>query len=123
MMELTEPYPLALDVQSEIDVVYEMAGDHELKLDLYWHPTVKEAEPLIGWIHGGAWRGGDKAEPLAALRMLRLGYAVASINYRLSSEATFPAQIYACKAALRWLRSRSSAYRLAPPVTQPAYSS
>ena len=114
MMELTEPYPLALDVQSEIDVVYEMAGDHELKLDLYWHPTVKEAEPLIVWIHGGAWRGGDKAEPLAALRMLRLGYAVASINYRLSSEATFPAQIYDCKAAIRWLRSRSSDYRLDP---------
>ena len=48
MMELTEPYPLALDVQSEIDVVYEMAGDQELKLDHYWHPTVKAAAPQTG---------------------------------------------------------------------------
>ena len=95
-------------------MVYAKADDHELKLDLYWHPDAKEPEPLIAWVHGGAWRGGDKAEPLVALRMLRLGYAVASINYRLSSEAIFPAQIHDCKAAIRWLRSKAPDYNVDP---------
>ena len=59
-MNLPDPFPLSSDVQSEMDVVYAVAGEYELKLDLYWHHDASEAEPLIAWVHGGAWRGGDK---------------------------------------------------------------
>jgi acetyl esterase/lipase len=68
---------------------------------------------VIAWVHGGAWRLGSKENP-RALRMVARGYAVASLNYRLSQEATFPAQIHDCKAAVRWLRAHAETYGLDP---------
>ena len=61
------------------------------------------------WIHGGGWSSGDKACP-PGLGLLSRGYVVASINYRLSREAIFPAQIYDCKAAVRFLRAHAAQY-------------
>jgi acetyl esterase/lipase len=66
---------------------------------------------LIIWIHGGGWEKGDKENPPAVFLTTR-GYAVASINYRLSNEAHFPAQIHDCKAAIRWLRGNAKRYNL-----------
>jgi acetyl esterase/lipase len=68
---------------------------------------------LIIWVHGGAWLGGSK-EQCPALPYLNRGFAVASINYRLSQHALFPAQIEDCKAAVRWLRVRARDYNLDP---------
>jgi len=61
------------------------------------------------WIHGGGWNSGDKAYP-PGLGLLLRGYVVASINYRMSREAVFPAQIYDCKAAIRFLRAHAAEY-------------
>ena len=84
------------------------------RLDLYlpnWH----ERRPLIVWVHGGAFRMGDKADGIGFVLDLReRGYAVASVNYRLSDEALFPAQIHDVKAAVRWLRAHADQYRLDP---------
>ncbi|MCU0786401.1 MAG: alpha/beta hydrolase, partial [Verrucomicrobia bacterium] len=63
--------------------------------------------------HGGAWRAGSK-ENCPARRFVARGYAVASINYRLSQHAIFPAQIEDCKAAIRWLRAHAAEYHLDP---------
>ncbi|HEY9712035.1 MAG TPA: alpha/beta hydrolase [Chroococcales cyanobacterium] len=69
--------------------------------------------PLVIYIHGGGWEGGDKSTvPLQPL--LKSDFAVASLNYRLSDQATFPAQIYDVKAAVRWLRANSRKYNLQP---------
>jgi acetyl esterase/lipase len=67
----------------------------------------------VVWVHGGGWRGGDKANP-PAIFLVGRGYAVASINYRLSKEpkACFPAQIHDCKAAVRWLRAHAKRFNL-----------
>ena len=94
------------------DVAYVTDGHERQKLDLYV-PDTGENLPLIIWVHGGAWRGGDKAH---AIRMeyLKAGYAGASINYRLSQHAIFPAQIEDVKAAVRWLRANAKTYRLDP---------
>jgi acetyl esterase/lipase len=67
----------------------------------------KPPYPLIIYIHGGGWYAGDKS-PLPSLLLLTNGYAVASINYRLTNEARFPAQIEDCKLAVTWLRSHAS---------------
>ncbi|MCC7532173.1 MAG: alpha/beta hydrolase [Candidatus Melainabacteria bacterium] len=65
--------------------------------------------PLVVWIHGGGWRGGDKkGGPFRAL--LESGFAVASINYRLSGEEKWPAQLDDCRSALAYLRSHSAEY-------------
>lgn len=83
-------------------------------LDLYV-PEGKGPFPLIVWIHGGAWKGGDKELQgvLLAKRWLPEGFAIASLNYRfVTDEAAHPAFIEDCNAALNWLRAHASEYRL-----------
>ncbi len=94
------------------DVAYVVNGHERQRLDLYLPPT-GENLPLVIWVHGGAWKGGSK-DRCPALWLVREGYAVASINYRLSQHAVFPAQIEDCKAAVRFLRANAAKYRLNP---------
>ena len=94
------------------DLAYVTNGHPRQKLDLYLPKDGKNL-PLIINIHGGAWQGGSK-EMDARLDYLARGYAVASINYRLSQHAVFPAQIEDCKAAVRWLRANAAKYHLDP---------
>ncbi len=93
------------------NLVYAKTQGIELLLDLYV-PSEVENPPLVVWIHGGAWRAGSKNGAKNALRLVDHGYAVASINYRLSQQAIFPAQIIDCKAAIRWLRAHQQKYRI-----------
>ena len=94
------------------DIAYVTDGHERQKLDLYI-PGEGENLPLIIWVHGGAWLGGNKRR-YAPMAYLKSGYAGASINYRLSQHATFPAQIEDVKAAVRWLRANAETYRLDP---------
>lgn len=98
------------------DLVYVRGGHERQKLDLYL-PETGESHPLIIWIHGGAFRMGSKegnADNPPPFHYATQGYAVASINYRLSQHAIWPAQIEDCKAAVRWLRAHAAEYKLAP---------
>jgi acetyl esterase/lipase len=65
------------------------------------------------WIHGGGWIIGRK-EDTVPLEWLGLGYSVASVGYRLSGDAIFPAQLHDVKAAIRWLRANADRYALDP---------
>lgn len=94
------------------NVPYVANGHERQKLDLYL-PKSNKKLPLILWIHGGAFREGSKDDG-APIEYLAEGYAVASINYRLSQHALFPAQIEDCKAAVRWLRAHADTYNLDP---------
>lgn len=96
------------------DLEYGRAGARSLHLDLYLPEKASKALPLIIWIHGGAWRAGSKNDPVPPLPLAAEGYAVASVEYRLSQEAIFPAQINDCKAAVRWLRANAARYHLDP---------
>lgn len=95
------------------DVAYVTDGHERQKLDLYIPADTGENLPLIIWVHGGAWRGGNKTH-YRPMGYLSAGYAGASINYRLSQHAIFPAQIEDVKAAVRWLRTNAETYRLDP---------
>ena len=98
------------------NLVYASVGDRDLHLDLY-APKAKPAKPmpLVVWIHGGGWRGGSKEGLNRAGPILeRGGYILASVEYRLSGEAIFPAAIADCKAAVRWLRANASRYGIDP---------
>ena len=94
------------------DVAYVTDGHERQKLDLYV-PEVGENLPLLIFVHGGAWRGGDKTNYIR-MAYLRAGYACASLNYRLSQHAIFPAQIQDVKTGVRWLRANAETYRLDP---------
>jgi acetyl esterase/lipase len=89
------------------DVVYTTVP-RPLVLDLHL-PATRPPHPLIVWIHGGGWRSGDEDLPPnhPARQLVARGYAVASVEYRLSGEAVFPAQIQDCRAAIRWLRAHA----------------
>ena len=95
------------------DLAYVSGGHERQKLDLFLPAQTDHPRPLILWIHGGAWQAGSK-DDCPARRFVSQGYAVASINYRLSQHAVFPAQIEDCKAAVRWLRVHAKDYHLDP---------
>ena len=101
-------------VRMERDLSYIPDGDPAQTLDLYLPEQLSDkALPLIVHIHGGGWRGGNKY-PCPVVGMVRNGYAVASVEYRFSQKALFPAQVQDCQAAIRWLRSNSKKYALDP---------
>lgn len=70
--------------------------------------------PLVIWIHGGAFWTGSKDDKHLARALFDKGFAVCSINYRLSNSAPFPAQLQDCKAAIRWLRKHADQYGIDP---------
>jgi len=82
-------------------------------LDIYL-PTGNGPFPVVVVIHGGGFMVGDKANPALGDELLNAGYAVASVNYRLAAEATYPAQIQDVKAAVRFLRANAAKYNLDP---------
>ncbi|EMI19738.1 lipase/esterase [Rhodopirellula maiorica SM1] len=90
------------------DLVFAEADGKPLKLDLYL-PAVQGKAPLVVWIHGGGWRAGSKAKP-PIRKLTEHGYALASISYRFTDTAVFPAQIHDCKAAVRWLRGEAEQF-------------
>ena len=90
------------------DIEFAKIKDHSLKLDLYLPEKAKESA-LVVWIHGGGWQKGSKNN-CKVKWLTEHGYSVASISYRLSQIAKFPAQLHDCKGAIRWLRANSSKY-------------
>jgi acetyl esterase/lipase len=109
---------LPANVRGEFDLSYAAKDNAHQKLDLLLpkEPAVEGPLPVILYIHGGAWRGGSKREGIAFLNpsVASGKYAGATIDYRLSQDATWPAQIHDCKAAVRWLRRNAKKYNLDP---------
>jgi acetyl esterase/lipase len=98
-----------------LDVAYAHVSPAQ-KLDLYWPAEGNGPFPVILVIHGGAFKGGDKRDMqlMPMLAGLERDYAVVSINYRLSGEAHFPAQVHDVKAAIRWVRANASHFLFDP---------
>ncbi|MEN6423948.1 MAG: alpha/beta hydrolase [Phycisphaerales bacterium] len=118
LIQAGQPSPRQMDLANMTvlrDIAYVPDGHERQKLDLYLPKETPEdvGRPLIVWVHGGAWKAGSK-EGCPAVRFVNDGYAVASINYRLSQHAIFPAQIQDCKAAIRWLRANADRHGIDP---------
>lgn len=118
--------PAPVSTGSDVDVypglIYASpVGFRPLRLDFYCPAIGSRPAPLVVWIHGGAFAMGHRGllpDFLAEARFFELlaghGFAVATIDYRLSGEARFPAQLGDIKAAIRWLRARSGDLNLDP---------
>lgn len=85
--------------------VFAYVDGHELRLELSVPESVVDP-PLAVWVHGGGWQEGSYT-PNPLVRLTEYGFAVASISYRFSDKAVFPAQIHDCKGAIRWLRAHA----------------
>lgn len=102
--------PVCAEAVSPTTLSYAAGADHQL--DLYRPATSLAPLPTVVWIHGGGWQSGSRLQAEQARRLVCKGYAVASIDYRLSGTAKFPAQIHDVKAAIRFLRANAAAYGL-----------
>ncbi|HOA22004.1 MAG TPA: alpha/beta hydrolase [Anaerolineaceae bacterium] len=96
-----------------LDVPYAHQSETQ-KMDIFLPDEGEGPFPIIFVIHGGAWKICDKRDEqlMPMLKGIYRGYAVVSINYRLSQEAIFPAQIFDCKSALRFIKARAQDYHL-----------
>ncbi len=105
-------------VRVERDVAYADTENPRQRLDLYLprQASTDKKLPLVVYVHGGGWHSGDKSGGYRLLGpLVESGeYACASIGYRLTQEAIWPAQIHDCKAAIRWLRANAGKYGYDP---------
>lgn len=90
------------------DVIYAAVDGRELGLDVYMPKDVGNP-PLLVWIHGGRWLHRTK-EDINTLALVEQGFAIASVDFRLSVDAPFPAQIHDIKAAIRFLRANAETF-------------
>lgn len=110
------PYPGG--VTALADVQYSgIDGFRPLILDLYLPPERSTAKPLLVYVHGGGWRGGHTRQsgafsdfPGVLADLAARGYVVASVEYRLSGEARFPAALDDVRSAIRFLRANAGQY-------------
>ena len=106
-----QPSPPPTAITTIRDVTYGVAGDRELRLDIVRLASPPPRMPAVVYIHGGGFATGDKVGGIPQLEPLaRRGYLGATINYRLSGEARFPAQIEDVKTAIRFLRANAARY-------------
>jgi acetyl esterase/lipase len=124
---LTDVYPdritkWAGGITSHADVVYSSpSGFRPLVVDIYMPPKKGGAKPLILYIHGGGWVGGHTRHsgalsnfPAVLAKLASEGFVVASLEYRLSGEAPFPAQLQDSRAAIRFLKANAAKYGIDP---------
>lgn len=106
-----EPMRLPKGTRVLKDLAYVANPSPNQHLDLYLPEVLPEKPmPVIVFFHGGAWHKGTKDRPSAAVKFVPKGYAVASVEYRFTQEAPFPAQIHDAKAAVRYLRAHAGEY-------------
>ena len=95
------------------DLTFTTPNGSPQMLDLYLPIGIERPLPVIIWLHGGGWRFGDrKLAPDLSCYFAERGFAMVSIDYRLSGEAVWPAQIHDVKTAIRWVRSVGKEYGL-----------
>lgn len=95
------------------DVRYRQGSSNAWKLDFAMSNRPRVATPAILMIHGGGWVEGDKASfDHYCTQFAKLGFFCATLNYRLASEAPYPAAIEDCKCAVRWLRTHADEYNV-----------
>lgn len=103
------------------DVTYQTVDGYRPQVVDIYVPATKGPHPLVLYIHGGGWRAGHTRHsgafsnwPKVLASLAAEGFTVASLEYRLSSEAQFPAQLQDSNAALRFLRAHAAQYRIDP---------
>ena len=103
------------DVEEILSIEYGTGGEHKLKLDLYLPKGRTKATPAIIFIHGGAWKSGKRSDmKFYCVKFAEKGYVTATVTYRLTGQAPFPAAVHDVKCAVRWLRANVARYRVDP---------
>ena len=105
------PRLMSESLNASLGVTYARYGDRTLEMDIYRPKDAWGKLPAVVCIHGGGWaKGSRESHGAMAQALASRGYVAATISYRLSGEAKFPAQIHDCKAAVRFLRAHADEY-------------
>ncbi len=104
------------NVVASYDIVYASRDNHKLRLDIFSpKPVSNKPLPFVMIMHGGGWRSGDKSmEWPTAIHLAKNGYIAANVEYRLSTEAKYPAAIHDLKEAIRWIRKNAKKLNIDP---------
>lgn len=98
----------------EPDIQYGFASERALMMDIMYPPVEEKKHPVVIWVHGGGWSSEDLTRvyrpEMEMAYLCKMGFVCASIDYRLSQHAPFPAQIEDCKEAVRFLRANAEKY-------------
>jgi len=97
------------------NIEYGKGGGRPLLLDLYTPKKLPKPAPAILFIHGGAWKSGRKeVYHYYCVKFAERGYVTATVSYRLTGEAPFPAAVQDCKCAVRWMRANAKQNNVDP---------
>lgn len=112
MLKLIETEPeIPQSLQSHLDLSFKRTPEKELKLDLYHSKDLAEPAPLLLFIHGGSWKKGNKDDYRRYLvDFAEKGYVTASVSYRFSQEAAYPAALEDVVCGLQWLKDHAAEY-------------
>ncbi len=106
-------FPLPENIKEYKDVIYKTVDTTNLKIDIYHKKNISKPTPLIIFIHGGAWKKGDKHDYWPYLiSYAKKGYITATIQYRLTNIAKYPAQLDDVTAAIIWLKNNADKYHI-----------
>jgi len=109
------PVPLPEGVVELKGVEYGKGGEKSLRLDLYMPADLEKPAPGLIFIHGGGWEQGNRNDyRYYTVRYAKRGYVVATISYRFSNEAPYPAAVQDAKCAVRWMRANAAQYHVDP---------
>jgi len=110
---MEKDFPVPVDVKEYKDIVYKTIDSTNLKLDIYYSKDIIEKAPLLLFIHGGAWKKGDKHDYLLYLvDYAQKGYVTATVQYRFTNKAKFPAQLLDVNDAVIWLKQNADQYHI-----------
>lgn len=106
---------LPANVKAALNVVYCRRNGRDLHLDAFYpaKSVGKKLRPAVLLIHGGGWRSGERSQQVPmAQGLAEKGYVAVTVEYRLSTEALYPAAVHDLKAAVRWLRANAQTYAI-----------
>ncbi|OIN57552.1 alpha/beta hydrolase [Arsenicibacter rosenii] len=114
-IRLVTPFTLP-DVREKRNLTYAQYGDRAMQLDVFAPAKPKKGGyPAVLVIHGGGWRSGDRSQHIPLAQQLAAhGYVAVTVEYRLSTEALYPAAVYDLKAAIRWMRANAKGEQIDP---------
>ncbi|RYY65122.1 MAG: alpha/beta hydrolase [Chitinophagaceae bacterium] len=111
-IKLVEPFNFP-SVRQKKNIVYSRIGKRKLLLDAFYPVSNQSPQTAIIMVHGGGWRSGNRTQHFPLLQKLAsLGYTCFAPEYRLSTEALFPAAVYDIKGAIRWVRAHAKQFNI-----------
>jgi len=102
-------------VSTYADVVFQTGENYELKLNLFTPKTSSKALPLVVMVHGGCWIDGGRVDyNYYGVKLAELGYAAATVDYRVADQARYPAAVDDVRNAIQWLKDHAKTYNIDP---------